>query len=76
MSVGYEKSVLSKFDKNPESNRVFYNNDTGELDTKVEGVKQAGELGSIEYLHAWMKAENREIGVFCHKFHIKVNIKF
>ena len=61
MSVGYEKTVLSKIETI--SSQVFSNTESGELEGKVEGVKQAGEYGSIEYLHAWMKAENREIGV-------------
>ena len=62
MSVGYEKTVLSKIQTQPTS--VFDNTESGELEGRVEGVKQAGEYGSIEYLHAWMKAETREIGVF------------
>jgi len=62
MSVGYEKTVLSKIQTQPTS--VFDNTESGELEGRVEGVKQAGEYGSIEYLHAWMKAETREIGAF------------
>lgn len=63
MSKGYEKSVLCRFKNNPDASKVFNNSETGDLSSKVDGVKQAGQLGSIEYLHAWIKAEAREIGV-------------
>ena len=63
MSKGYEKSVLTRIEPNFETSRVFNNTQTGDLSSKIEGVKQASEMGSIEYIYAWMKAEAREIKV-------------
>jgi len=64
MSRGYEKSVLTRIEPNFETSRVFNNTQTGDLTSKIEGVKQASEMGSIEYIYAWMKAEAREIKAF------------
>jgi len=62
MSKGYEHSILTRFEPNTES-KVFNNTQIGDLGSKIEGVKQASEMGSIEYIYAWMKAEAREIKV-------------
>lgn len=61
MSKGYEKAVLTKMETNIGSKRLF--DETDEINEKVTGIKQASEQHSIEYLHAWVKAENREINV-------------
>lgn len=63
MSGGYEKDVLTKLETNFESKPVFDNTETGDMTERVSGIKQAGQMHSIEYLYAWIKAEAREIKV-------------
>ncbi len=63
MSTGYERSVLAKIEADKNSTQVFNNNETDDLDVRISGIKEAAELGSLDYLHVWMKSETREIGV-------------
>ena len=64
MGGGYEKDVLTKLEDTSDPKHVFQN-ETNDLGYKVEGVKEASQQPSIEYLHSWVKAESREIAVLC-----------
>jgi len=61
----YEKSVFTDIHGGDESKNLFFGPHGPSLYQFAEKVEEGSKRPSLEYLEEWVKAEAREIEVYC-----------